>query len=218
MNVNAFDAVERFEDALCEYTGAPYAVTTTRCCMALQMALEWFQPWSGCRIVIPDRTYRGVPQAILRSGASVGFCDLQWYGHYMLRPAPVWDYARQLTPGMYRLGEYQCLSFHRSKPLGFTQGGAVLCNNREAARWFKSWRRDGEEGGMIGNFAYMDCSTAAALHANLDWFKLNHPEGLILPNSDYPDLSKTDWNGIWLKSQLRFTDSTSSETRTISGS
>ena len=31
-----------FERALCEYTGAKYAVTTTSCTMAIQIALAWW--------------------------------------------------------------------------------------------------------------------------------------------------------------------------------
>lgn len=36
-----FQVVREFEAALCEYTGAPYAVTTTSCTMALLLAVAW---------------------------------------------------------------------------------------------------------------------------------------------------------------------------------
>lgn len=37
--MNPFQVVKDFERALCEYTGAPYAVTTTSCTMALLLAV-----------------------------------------------------------------------------------------------------------------------------------------------------------------------------------
>lgn len=39
--VDAFKVVRDFEAALCEYTGAPFAVTTTSCTMALLLAVAW---------------------------------------------------------------------------------------------------------------------------------------------------------------------------------
>ncbi len=201
---NAFQAVTDFEGALCEYTGAPYAVTTTRCCTALQMALEWVR---AREVTIPRRTYRGVPQAVVRSGAVVNFDGRVWSGGYSLEPHPIWDYARRFTSGMYRRGEFQCLSFHRSKVLGFTQGGAILCDDLAAANWFRKGARDGENiysttetCDMSGFFSYMDPGTAAELHARLHWLPKHNPD---LPNSHYPDLSLTNWNDLWLRQHTR---------------
>ncbi len=204
MSEGAFNAVRDFERALCEYTYAPYAITTTRCCTALQMALEWVR---ANKVTIPRRTYRGVPQAIVRSGAFVEFDDRSWIGGYQLIPYPVWDYARRFTSGMYRRGEFHCLSFHRSKILGFTQGGAILCDDKRAAEWFRKGGRDGENihstadtFDMIGFFSYMDPGTAAELHARLHWLPKHNPD---LLNSPYPDLSRTDWNALWVSQMAR---------------
>ncbi len=200
---NAFDAVRDFETALCEYTGAPFAVTTTRCCTALQMCLELVR---AVMVTIPRRTYRGVPQAIVRSGAVVEFDDRIWSGGYSLCPYDISDYARRFTSGMYQ-GGFQCISFHRSKILGFTQGGAILCEDRRAAEWLRKAGRDGEDihstadvFDTIGFFSYMDPGTAAELHARLHWLPKHNPD---LPNSHYPDLSKTDWNDLWLRQSTR---------------
>jgi len=38
---DAFKVVRDFEQALCDYTGAKYAVTTTSCTMALLLACKW---------------------------------------------------------------------------------------------------------------------------------------------------------------------------------
>ncbi len=201
--MNAFDAVEQFEEALCEYTGAPFAITTTRCTIAIWACLEYYRRYFVARppvISLPRRTYRGVPQAVVRSDHLVGFDDRSWTGGYRLDPYPVWDYARRFTTGMYRPGEYQCLSFHTSKILGHTQGGAVLCDSNHAAQWLRAAFRDGQPraggpiGDMIGFFAYMGPDVAGALH-----WKLGHlpKSNADLPNSDYPDLSLTDWNRLY---------------------
>ncbi len=207
---NAFEAVRSFEAALCDYTGAPFAVTTTRCCIALQMCLERVR---AREVTIPRRTYRGVPQAVVRSGAWVSFDDRVWGGGYMLAPYPIWDYARRFTSGMYRRGEFHCLSFHRSKILGFTQGGAILCDDPLAAAWFRKAGRDGEDihstaetFDTIGFFSYMDPGTAAELHARLNLFGYPGQPGKHNPdlaNSNYPDLSKTDWNDLWPRQHTR---------------
>lgn len=115
--MNPFKVVQDFEQALCEYTGAPYAVTTNSCTMALQLAVAWHLragPYPGWRlnanceigglgrweVEIPKRTYVGVPMAIIHAGGRPTFRDEDWRGFYQLRPLPVWDCARYFTSGM----------------------------------------------------------------------------------------------------------------------
>jgi len=208
--------IEAFEAELCEYTAAPYAVTMKRCCIALKGCCEYLRSMVADydfakTIFLPRRTYVFVPQALVRSGFMVGFIDGNWSGGYQLRPFPVWDYARRFRPDMYQPGQYQCLSFHRSKILGHTEGGAVLCDDPLAATWLRVWRDDGRRRArigslwnMIGESGLMYSEIAEALSNKLHWLKQYHPDGHPdLPNSDYPDLSKTDWNGIWTKQSGR---------------
>ena len=111
-----------FEDALCEYTGATYAVTTNSCTMALLLAVAWHTRLVRCRqvgscpdrwiegepweIEIPKRTYVSVPMAIIHAGGRPTFRDQNWSGAYRLEPLPVWDSARLFTCGMYRMREH----------------------------------------------------------------------------------------------------------------
>ncbi len=201
-------AVVALEEALCEYTGAPYAVAMKRCCIALKGCCEFL----GVKhVTLPKRTYEFVPATLVRSGVVVGFHDLDWSGGYRLEPTPIWDFARRFQPKMYVRGQYQCLSFHRSKILGHTEGGAVLTNDQDARDWLWQWRDDGRKRSgwrtMIGESGLMYPEIAVALEKKLYWRASfydkhfgPHPD---LPNSDYPDLSKTDWNGIWQKQLLR---------------
>lgn len=117
--MNAFRVVRDFESALCEYTGASFAVTTTSCTAALMLAAAWHLRNKGAwpvpkdsayylqceqegrlRVEIPKRTYVGVPYAIRAAGGRPVFRDDDWRGAYQLHPLPVWDSARWLTSGM----------------------------------------------------------------------------------------------------------------------
>jgi len=89
-----------------------------------------------------------------------------------------------------------CVSFHTSKILGDSQGGAILHDNAEADAWLRRARFDGRTEGvapkddnfdMVGWHAYMSPDVAARLLWKLSVLpKHNEP----LPNDDYPDLSQ----------------------------
>ena len=143
-SINPFEVVRSFERALCDYTGAPYAVTTTSCTMALLLAAAWHlsnpQMWRD--ISIPKRTYVSVPMSIIHAGGKVKFRDEDWLGSYRLEPTPIWDSARLFTSGMFVQNTMQCVSFHWSKTLGIQQGGAILHDNPFADEWLRRARFD----------------------------------------------------------------------------
>lgn len=189
-----------FEAALCEYTWAKYAVTTTSCTMAIQIALAW-QYWNRrdnpLLVSMPRLSYVGVPAAILNSGCgrSVLFRDEDWQGEYQIEPLPVWDSARRFTSGMFRPGAMQCVSFHASKILGDSQGGAILHDNDGADAWLRRARFDGRTAGVDAKMdqvtypswhAYMSPDVAARLLWRLSVLPKHNAD---LPRSDYPDLS-----------------------------
>lgn len=206
--MNPHQVTKDFECALCEYTGAPYAVTTTSCTMALLLAVAWhiqqaratgkWTPPMPPDIEIPKRTYIGVPYAIREAGGRPIFRDEDWIGSYRLRPLPIWDCARIFTGGMWnRAGGMACVSFHWAKTLGIQQGGAILHDDPEADAWLRRARFDGRSESIPpaeDDFplerawhAYMAPETAAAgliRLANLPAH--NEP----LPNDPYPDLSQ----------------------------
>ena len=168
-------------------------------------------------VEIPKRTYVGVPMSIIHAGGRPTFRDDEWDGAYPLRPLPVWDSARWFTGGMYqalqswedwRLAKHKggpllCVSFHASKTLGDTQGGAILHDNPEADGWLRRARFDGRREGerpadqaesltgfdVVGWHCYMSPDVAARLLVKLRILpRHNGP----LPNDEYPDLSKME--------------------------
>ena len=173
---NPFQVVRDFEAALCAYTGAPFAVTTTSCTDALKLAVAWhlrnqdmvddgkdtgYIEYRPTHVEIPRRTYVGVPMAIIHAGGRPTFRDEEWRGAYQLKPLPIWDSARLFTGGMcigvnpgmvspfQNFGEQMvCVSFHWSKTLGIQQGGAILHDDPEADRWLRMARFDGRQEGV----------------------------------------------------------------------
>jgi dTDP-4-amino-4,6-dideoxygalactose transaminase len=210
---NPHDVTKAFEKDLCAYTGAPFAVAVNSCTMALLLACAWMR-WAnafrpGYAVSIPRRTYAGVPMSIVHAGFRVEFRDEDWQGEYQLSTLPVWDSARRFFGGMFQQSyghvegtskmkvepRFQCVSFHVSKILGHSQGGAILHNMPEADEWFRRARFDGRREGvppkedtfdMLGWHCYMSVDVAAALR----WKLASLPRyNADLPRSDYPDLS-----------------------------
>jgi dTDP-4-amino-4,6-dideoxygalactose transaminase len=190
---NAHEVTRMFEKELCEYTGSKYAVAVTSCTAALLLACAYLKIKE---VTIPNRTYVSVPMSIIHAGGTVSFEDKDWFGHYQLKPYPIYDYARQFTSGMYEAGQYQCVSFHTTKVLGDTQGGAILHDSDEADQWLRRMRFDGRAENIPPNkdtFPILGyhCYLSPDVSARLLWKfsslpKYNHP----LMNDDYPDLSK----------------------------
>jgi dTDP-4-amino-4,6-dideoxygalactose transaminase len=196
---NPHQVTRDFEAALCAYTGAKYAVTTTSCTQAILMACAWHrQAAPGYRahlVLLPKRTYVGVPAAVKNAGMGIQFYDQEWRGEYQLAPLPVWDSARRFTSGMFRPGTMQCVSFHATKILADSQGGAILHDNDEADAWLRRARFDGRTEGADPKHdqvqypswhAYLSPDVAARLLWKLQGLPDRNDD---LPNSEYPDLS-----------------------------
>jgi dTDP-4-amino-4,6-dideoxygalactose transaminase len=194
---DAYQVVRDLESAVCEYTGAPFCVTTNSCTNALLIALlrGRYKVARGAPVVIPKRTYISVPMVITLAGFKVEFDDREWRGEYRLLGTDIWDCARRFTGGMYA-GGVRCVSFHASKILGDTQGGAILHDNPDLDLWFRKMRFDGRTEGVhpkddnfdtIGLHCYMSPDVAARLLLKLSVLPKRNND---LPNDDYPDLSK----------------------------
>jgi len=217
MQADPFQANRELERELCAYTGAPYAVTVNSCTMALLLCCAWMKLIVAPRtplLSIPKLTYVGVPMAIANARCGVAFDDRDWQGQYALMPLPlerhwpvIWDAARRFRWGMYAaaLGDsvnyapdgstFQCVSFHITKILGHSQGGAILHNNAQADHWLRRARFDGRTEGvpptkdtfdMLGWHCYLSPDVAAALRWKLASLPAHSAD---LPRDNYADLS-----------------------------
>ena len=137
-----YDTITKFEQALAEFTGAPYVLTTDCCTHAIELC---FRLLDIKECSLPTHTYLSVPQTLRLLGVNYNWNFYMWLGEYRFEGTPVWDSARMLSPGMYRTQQYQCLSFGPGKPLDNTRGGAILLDNEEHYKRLKRMSNDGRD-------------------------------------------------------------------------
>ena len=137
-----FDKIFEFEQALAEYTGAPYAVMTDCCTHAIEMCMRFDKVK---RVQFPAYTYLSIPMTMHKLGITYGLLDQKWTGEYRFNGTRIWDSARRLERGMYRSGMLQCLSFGNGKPLQIGRGGAILTDDVEVYDQLSMMRYDGRD-------------------------------------------------------------------------
>jgi dTDP-4-amino-4,6-dideoxygalactose transaminase len=208
MASNVYRNTQEFEEALSDYTGAPYVVALDNMSNALFLALYYEKNISkkitSESITIPSRTYPSVPCEIIHAGLKVSFEQVEGKtikGAYNLVGSNVWDSALRFTADMYISNTHMCISFTGPyKHFKLSKGGAILTDNLDAYHWFKRARYSGRREcsyhddyfDMLGwNFYMMPELAARGLllmnqFYNLDGSKKQN-EDLELP---YPDLSK----------------------------
>lgn len=140
---NPFQAILDFEQAIADYTGAPYCVTTDRCTHALEIAFRLTHIRG--EVIIPARTYLSVPMMLHKLGISFTMSDDEWQGEYAIPGTRIWDCARRFDKNMYRPGTVQCISFGITKPLEIGLGGCLLTDNRELYKSASRMRMDGRD-------------------------------------------------------------------------
>lgn len=194
---------QEFEEALCKYTGAPYAVAVDNQSNALFLSLK-YEGVEGKKIAIPARTYPSVPCEIIHAGAKVEFLEMPGTtlrGAYLLIGSRTWDSALRFTADMYIHGSLMCLSFTGPyKHLKLSKGGAILTDDLKAYQWLKRARFSGrrempyleDDFDMLGwNFYMMPEIAARGLLLMSQFY---NPDGSKKANDDleisYPDLSK----------------------------
>jgi dTDP-4-amino-4,6-dideoxygalactose transaminase len=143
-----FDKIKQFELALAEYTGAPYAIMTDCCTHAIELCLR-HDNIKECTFT--PYTYLSIPMTMHKLGITYHYYQdnlpkrQQWIGEYKFEGTRVWDSARRLEKGMYRLGMMQCLSFGHTKPLHIGRGGAILLDDKAAYDKIIRMRYDGRD-------------------------------------------------------------------------
>lgn len=204
MAEGVYKITEQFENELCRYTGAPYAVALDNCSSALFLALK-YENIEGREIGIPARTYPSVPCSIILAGGKVKFTPVEGVtlkGAYPLAGSRTIDSALCFTHNMYIPNSFMCLSFTGPyKRLKLGKGGAILTDDYQAMLWLKRARFSGrrecsyhnDHFDMIGWNFYMMPEIAARgilfmsqFYHSITGIPINFPD-LELP---YPDLSQ----------------------------
>jgi dTDP-4-amino-4,6-dideoxygalactose transaminase len=137
-----YNKLFEFEQALSEFTGAPYVVVTDGCTNAIELCFRYLGV-NECQFT--PYTYLSIPMLMHRLGITYSYLDQQWVGEYAFLGTPVWDSARLLKQGMYRPGQMQCLSFGNTKPLQLGRVGAILLDDAIAHQQLSRMRSDGRD-------------------------------------------------------------------------
>lgn len=186
----SFKALFDFEQALADYTGAPYVVVTDGCTHALELCMRYDQVQ---QTRFTAHTYLSVPMLMYHLGIKFTLTNEIWQGEYQFDNTRIWDSARRLEPNMYRAGQMQCLSFGWTKPLQLGRVGAILTDDRAAYTKFSRQRSDGRDLNMPWEsetqliLGYHYCPTLESCQRGLELL----PD--IIPQSQsviYPDLRK----------------------------
>jgi len=145
---NPFDAIKEFEQALSEFTGAPYVVTTNCCTHAIEICLRL--TYTIGTVKFPSKTYLSVPMTFSKLDIPYEMLDEPWSGGYRFLGTNIWDSAREFYEGMYKAGQIQCISFGRTKPIAIGVGGCLLTDNKELYEAASRMRSDGRDLFMTG--------------------------------------------------------------------
>lgn len=137
---NPWNVVREFERAVADLAGAKYGVAVDTGTAAIHLCCEWFGVGG---VTLPAFTYVSVPCCVVHAGGWCQFSNYEWTGEYRLDPYPIIDSACRFTKGMYKPGEFRCLSFQQRKHLKIGRGGMILCDNQRACDWFKQARFSG---------------------------------------------------------------------------
>lgn len=140
-----FTKIFEFENALANFTGAPYAIMTDCCTHAIELCLR-YDKIKDCAFT--PYTYLSVPMTMCKLGIKYHYLNenrQSWIGEYRFFHTRIWDSARLLTQGMYRPGHMQCLSFGHTKPLEIGRGGAILLDDPVAYKELLAMRYDGRD-------------------------------------------------------------------------
>jgi dTDP-4-amino-4,6-dideoxygalactose transaminase len=195
--LNPYDTVAALEEKVAEYGGANHAVAVDSCTNALLLCLKLhFWNYGKHEVILPKRTYVGVPYAVINAGGWCRFVDDDWKGRYILGGTNIVDSARRFTKGMYDPDTLYCLSAHWGKHLKIGRGGFILTDDPAFADHLRIMRFDGRTAGvppsedrfeLPGAHCYMLPEEAARGLMLMNYMPDINTD---LPWDNYPDLSE----------------------------
>lgn len=191
--------VQKFEDKIAEFFGAPYAAATDSCTHGLELCVRYFNLEI---ITVPKRTYLSVPMLAKKLGIELRWRDEDWDEYYEINPMnylDIYDAAVLWRPGSYILNSFMCLSFQHQKHLSLGRGGMILCPDKQSYDELKRMSYDGREPDIpwreqnvktMGYHYYMTPETARLGLAKLQ--KAIDTPPRIWTAEDWPDLTQMD--------------------------
>jgi dTDP-4-amino-4,6-dideoxygalactose transaminase len=140
--------IEKFEESIAKFYGAPFAVATDCCTHAIELCLIHSHVRS---ITCPAQTYISVPFTLEKLRLDWKFENQEWQEYYFLGNTNIVDAAVYWKQSGYIPNTLMCLSFQFKKHLSLGRGGAILCDNKDDYIALKKLAHDGR----IPNIAWM---------------------------------------------------------------
>lgn len=196
---NNDDFISLFEQKLCQFTGAPYAVAVDRCTNAILLAME-YRKKRKLKLIIPKRTYMSVPMTLINYGYNVWLEDIAWVEKYEIGSTGVYDCAVGFKKDMYVHGEVQCISFQQKKRVPIGKGGAILLDDEEMYKKLKRMRHDGRASHIGTDEDILKHADEIVIGYHMNMSPDEAAKGVLLLNQlkddykagsykDYPDLT-----------------------------
>jgi dTDP-4-amino-4,6-dideoxygalactose transaminase len=188
-----FEYVEKFEEEIANFYGAPYAVATDCCTHAIELCLR-YEGYNN--IVVPTHTYISVPFTLEKLNLKWKFEYQEWEDFYYLGNTNIIDAAVYWKQNGYIENTYMCLSFQYKKHLSLGRGGAILLQNKGDYDILKKMSYDGrfpkvpwtkQNIDTLGYHYYMTPETALLGIERLKLIRNNIPQKWS--NKNYPNLS-----------------------------
>jgi hypothetical protein len=160
--------IQRFEQTIAEFFGAPYAVATDCCTHALELVLRAWH-WQGS-VTVPCHTYMSVPMMLDKISVPYQLTSQIWQETYDIVPGRLTDAATLWRRCSYQPHSVMCVSFQFRKHLALGRGGMILLDNVDLAQRLRRMRHDGRDPDRtqwqqditdIGYHYYMTPETAA---------------------------------------------------------
>ena len=136
----SFEIVNKFENKIAEFFGAPYAVAVDCCTHGIELCLRQQEVLT---LIVPKRTYLSVPMLANKLNIRLQWSDEQWEDYYWLEGTNIIDAAVLWKKDSYIPNTFMCVSFQFQKHLSLGRGGIILTDNKEAAIELKKMSYDG---------------------------------------------------------------------------
>lgn len=182
--------IKLLEEELADFVGANYAVAVDSGTNALYLLMKYLYK-EPINVVLPSHTYMSVPMAIINSGHTVSFQDIDWRGSYLLNNTDIIDACNLFQPNMYydniKGNQYMFISFQQKKTCGVEKGGMIFTNSEEDAKILRRMTFDGRDY-MLG--ANEDDGIIVGYHMNMT------PDTAVKINLKFNTLSQQDFGSF----------------------
>ena len=189
----SFKIIEKFEDEVANFFGAPYAVAVDCCTHGLELCLR---KNNIKKISVPKRTYISVPLLSKKLNIKLEWKEEEWNDYYYLTDNII-DAAVLWKEKSYIPNTYMCISFQYRKHLSLGRGGIILFDKEEDYEYLKKMSYDGRSPDSpwmeqniktMGYHYYMTPETAQLGLDKIDKAIKDKPKKWSV--NDWPDLTK----------------------------